>query len=85
MPLAEKDYHPWMKAALELGRSPQGSWSEIKPRSEADNAWLSYFDSIGWRPYVLSLDRSYTMPAALPSDLPKGWEPLGPKQRQWGI
>jgi hypothetical protein len=85
MPLAEKDMHPWMRAALTLGRSPDGVWTEIKPGSTADNAWQKYFDDLGWRPYVIGFGRSYTMPVPLPDNLPKGWEPLGPKQRQWGI
>ena len=84
MPLDEKDYHLWMRKALELGRSAIGQFTEIKPGTPADEAWLSYFDNLGWKPYIVSLGRSYTMPVPHPDLLPKNWEPLGPKQRQWG-
>lgn len=79
----EKEYHhPWITAALELGRR-QGTWSSIKPGSAADQAWHAYFDSIGFRPSAVTMGTPYTMPVASPSDLPHDWQPIPPEPRRW--
>ena len=86
--MAGKKGKIWMEKAYELGKQ-LGSWTAIEVGTPADEEWGRYFDDIGFTPHVIRMKRSsliptaYTMPVALPSNLPAGWEPLGPKQRSW--
>jgi hypothetical protein len=86
--MAGKKGKKWMDAAYELGQRT-GTWSAIEVGTPADDEWGRYFDSIGFTPHVVRMKRSggipsaYTMPVALPSELPSTFEPFGPKQRSW--
>lgn len=73
--IPEASWHPWMRAAMALGRQTQG-WFAVVPGSEEDQAWRAYFQNLGWMPAVVNSGNPYTMPMRLPSWLPHDWEPM---------
>ncbi len=74
--IPESQWHPWMRAAMALGRQT-GGWFAVERGSQQDNEWLAYFHRLGWTPMtVRSGTGPYTMPQQWPSWLPHDWEPV---------
>ncbi len=79
----EQKFHPWMRAALDLGRLNQ-SWAAIRHGSEEHGAWERYFKGLGWVPQVfkkMEAGDACTMPVQWPEWLPAGWEPMATTAR----
>ena len=56
------------------------AWTEVKPGTEKDAAWKTYFRNLGWAPAVVDSGKPYTMPVEWPEHLPHDWEPMAPRR-----
>lgn len=74
--IPESQWHPWFRAAMAFGRQNQ-SWFSVQRGSGQDNAWLDYFEKLGWTPMIVrKAEKEYTMPIEWPTWLPQNWEPM---------
>lgn len=74
--IPESQWHPWMRAAMALGRQTKG-WHLVARGSPEDTEWMAYFEKLGWTPMIVRKAlEAYTMPTRWPSWLPHDWEPM---------